>query len=404
MNYGRKGIGQYSENEPWENFIERLSGHLDACNIKNATQRRDILVSTVGADTYALMKNLLGEEKPREKTYDELVALMKCHKPPTPPWQSERIKFLNRDRRKDETVMEYLAVLKKMMSTCKYSAVEYNNQLRDRLLHGCKDSDMQKAIIDVGEDLTLEDAVKAALQHEARLRSLKELCSVSGEEQANYVSPNCWRCGGRHPPDRCRYKQEKCHQCHKMGHLRRCCPNRQSNNSRPGQRDQPSEPTSGRLPDRGRGRTARGRYGGPRGRRRDFCGRSGGQYRQHQTTDVGDSEYGYDYDVDEYDAYEMNEHAYDDVNNKMSAVYVDEGEKCVSPSMSDVACKSPSMSDDVASKSPSMCDEVHFGIHVVNTKQKDDQMVNSVKSVKPYHVEMIIEGKQVQMEVDTGAA
>ena len=187
VNYGGKGIGSYSESEPWDNFVERLSGHLDACKVNNVNQRRDILVSTVGANTYALTKNLLGEVKPREKTYDELVALVKSHKSPTPPWQSERIKFLNRDRRKDETVMEYLAVLKNMMSTCKYSATEYNNQLRDRLLHGCKDGDMQKAIIEVGEELSLDEAVKAALQHEAKLKSLKELSTVSCEEQVNAV-------------------------------------------------------------------------------------------------------------------------------------------------------------------------------------------------------------------------
>ena len=123
VNYSGKGIGTYSESEPWDNFVERLSGHLDACKVTNIDQRRDILVSTIGANTYALMKNLLGEVKPREKTYDELVALVKSHKSPTPPWQ-------------------YLAVLKNMMSTCKYSGTEYNNQLRDRLLHGCKDGDM----------------------------------------------------------------------------------------------------------------------------------------------------------------------------------------------------------------------------------------------------------------------
>ena len=118
--------------------------------------------------------------------------------------------------------MEYLAVLKNMMSTCKYSATEYNNQLRDRLLHGCKDGDMQKAIIviEVGEELSLDEAVKAAVQHEAKLKSLKELSTVSCEEQMNAVFKfkNCWRCGGHHTQEKCRYKQEKCHNCSKIGH------------------------------------------------------------------------------------------------------------------------------------------------------------------------------------------
>ena len=77
VNYGGKGIGPYNESEAWDNFVERLSGHLDACKVNNVNQRRDILVSTVDANTYTLMKNLLGEVKPREKTYDELIVLVK---------------------------------------------------------------------------------------------------------------------------------------------------------------------------------------------------------------------------------------------------------------------------------------------------------------------------------------
>ena len=56
LNYGGKGIDCYSENEPWDNYVERLSGHLDACYVRNEAQRRGVLVSTVGADVYALMK------------------------------------------------------------------------------------------------------------------------------------------------------------------------------------------------------------------------------------------------------------------------------------------------------------------------------------------------------------
>ena len=299
VNYSGKGIGAYSENEPWDNFIERLSGHLDACNIRNEDQRRDILISTVGANTYALMKNLLGEEKPKEKSYRELVDFVKSHKCPSPPWQSERIKFLNRDWRKDETVMEYLAVLKNMMSTCKYKANEYNNQLRDRLLHGCNDREMQKAIIDVGEELTVRDAIKAALQYESKLKSLKELGGC--EEQVNVVYKNCWRCKGRHPPENCRFKKEKCHLCSKVGHIKRCCPS-----SRPTQEDQ--DERAGKQSGRGQGR---GRYGG-RGRSRGARRRP----QQHQSSRSSNS----DNYVQEYTDEHDNTNAVDENDENLSVV------------------------------------------------------------------------------------
>ena len=85
------------------------------------------------------------------------------------PWPLERIKSLNRDRRKDESVSDYIAVLRKLMTTCKYNANEYDTQLRDRLFHGCGDTDMQRAIIDVREQLTLKTAVEEAKLHESKL-------------------------------------------------------------------------------------------------------------------------------------------------------------------------------------------------------------------------------------------
>ena len=60
--------------------------------------------------------------------------------------------------------MVFVTALRKFMSTCKYTEADYSNQLRDRLLHGCADNEMQKSIITVGEELTFETAVKAALQ------------------------------------------------------------------------------------------------------------------------------------------------------------------------------------------------------------------------------------------------
>ena len=71
--------------------------------------------------------------KPRDKSYDDLIKLIKTHKNPKPPWQSETLKFLNRSSRKDESFMDY--AVRNLMTICQYSANEYNNQLHDRLLH-----------------------------------------------------------------------------------------------------------------------------------------------------------------------------------------------------------------------------------------------------------------------------
>ena len=100
VNYSGKGIGQYDSQEPWDNYVERLTGHFRSCKVANLEQRRDILISTCGEKTYGLMKSLLGKNvKPETKTYKQICELVQKHKSPTPPWPAERIKFLNRNRK-----------------------------------------------------------------------------------------------------------------------------------------------------------------------------------------------------------------------------------------------------------------------------------------------------------------
>ena len=83
---------------------------------------------------------------------------------------------------------------------------------------------------------------------------------------------------------------------------------------------------------------------------------------------------------------------YENMNNELSSL-------CVGR---DARCKSPSSCDYVTPKLTGMNDtgnnKVHFGIHALNnTKLKDK--AEQVNVVKPYRVEVNIEGKSMLMEV-----
>ena len=290
---------------------------------------------------------------------------------------------------KRESVMQYIAVLRNLMATCKYSAAEYNNQLRDRLLHGCNDTEMQKAIIEVGDELTFETASQAALQYEARQQSLQEMsASNSTQENVNFMQSNCWRCNGRHPPDRCKFKEAKCHQCRRTGHIRSCCPDQHRDTSSGSQGRYEVSDNRGRRQPRGRGgysRSGRGGYSGSgqdgRGTRqpegRYNTARGGGRQRQqNQVQDVD-----YEYDNDDYDGESQHEeYAYQshltDAGQGLDTQFYHE-------------------------------DDCYFGIHglfedSVNVFDDDVDMFN-VK-VAPYMINVDINGQGVKMELDTGAS
>jgi len=213
--------------------------------MKNAGQRKSVLISTVGPEVYDIMKNSLAvPEKPSQKTFAELVEIVKKARCPTPPWQSERLKFLNRNRdvnRKTpegnpnpETVMEYVTELRKLASTCQFSQGEYKDRLRDRLLHGVGNEAMQMEMIKVGDEMTFDTALAAALRVEAAGDSLRVIAQKEGatnsQDTANRLShrndktkERCWRCGGRHDPSECKFKEATCFRCKQKGHIRSKC-------------------------------------------------------------------------------------------------------------------------------------------------------------------------------------
>ena len=62
-------------------------------------KRQLILLSTVGVETYKIFKGLEAPVKPKEKSYGELVKLMKNHQNRKPSVIAERFRFNKRDRK-----------------------------------------------------------------------------------------------------------------------------------------------------------------------------------------------------------------------------------------------------------------------------------------------------------------
>lgn len=53
-----------SSEEDWETYIERVKLYLAAIKITDAGQKRDVFLSTCGANTYHILRDLLVSMKP----------------------------------------------------------------------------------------------------------------------------------------------------------------------------------------------------------------------------------------------------------------------------------------------------------------------------------------------------
>lgn len=226
--------------QSWEEYVEILQHFFAANGIEDPNKQKSTLISVVGAQTYSLMRNLVSPDKPGDRTFEELVTLLKEHFNPRPSEIVQRFRFNSRVRQPNEAVSEFVAQLRKLAQDCNYGTT-LTEMLRDRLVCGINDETMQRRLL-AESNLTFEKALKIALVMESAYKNMQDLqekaaCNIikekgnSGssfrrtEKKTVEEGKVCYRCNGGHDPASCRFRQEKCHSCGKIGHIGRACRN-----------------------------------------------------------------------------------------------------------------------------------------------------------------------------------
>ena len=250
------------EKDTWVSYEERLDQYFIANDIDDNDKKRAVLISTVGSESYHLLRNLCVPQTPKQKTYDDLVKLLKNHYQPKPSVIVQRFKFNNRFRTPPESVSNFVAELRRLSFYCDYGD-KLEEMLRDRIVAGINDREIQEKLLQK-PDLTFEIAFKLAKEVELARVNSQQLSSnlnaalgnsssstpqaepdsvhrFSGKgrsvkssfdkdkkfsdqkSQQNFEEKKCFRCLGNHHPDSCRFKTEQCRFCRKVGHIVRTC-------------------------------------------------------------------------------------------------------------------------------------------------------------------------------------
>ena len=243
--YGR--IEEYSDEEEWGQYVERLEHYFTANGIEGEDsegRKKAILLSVMGPRSYRLVRDLVSPDRPGDKSYTELVEVLRTHYQPSPSEIVQRFKFNSRNRRTNESVAEFVADLRHKAEHCNYGP-QLENMLRDRLVCGINDESIQRRLLSE-EKLTFKKALEIALRMENAMKNVSDLRTIPVPEKVQYVkkgrssckqtktfqhppppkpgsSTVCYRCTGSHDPDTCKHKKAKCHHCSKVGHLIRAC-------------------------------------------------------------------------------------------------------------------------------------------------------------------------------------
>jgi len=119
-------------------------------------------IALIGCKYCNLLKNLIYPLTYNDKSFQEIVHILKKHLNPAPPLILSRHIFINRKQQAEETVSEYITHLRKLVIPCRYEGEMLNSMLRDVLVSGL----ISKPILDIlfeEEDIDLNKTISILL-------------------------------------------------------------------------------------------------------------------------------------------------------------------------------------------------------------------------------------------------
>ena len=90
-------------------------------NERNARKRKAILHSSIGEDTYRILKDICFPTAPTKKTYAELAVKLKRHFKPKRLAVAKRFRFNTTQQQPGQSVSEFIAQVKKLLTYCEYT-------------------------------------------------------------------------------------------------------------------------------------------------------------------------------------------------------------------------------------------------------------------------------------------
>ena len=137
---------EYDKKESWIEYTERLEQYFATNKITDSGKKRAVLLSVCGAKTYKLIRNLVNPRKPTDKSFAELVNLVKNHLNPRPLSVVYRCKFNSRFRQQGETIQQYVADLRNLSEHCEFGD-QLEKMLRNPLVCGVNDERIQRRLL-----------------------------------------------------------------------------------------------------------------------------------------------------------------------------------------------------------------------------------------------------------------
>ena len=205
----------------------------------------DVLIALVGSEAVDLLVSLCTPNDITTKSYEDLTAMLSRHYHCGENEVISSYQFDTRDQAENETISDYIVALQKLSINCAFGDEnQLNKRLRNRLVVGVKEDAIRNRLL-ADQDLSWKRACEIAIQMDmARYgsklihpqSSVNAMKQHKSQQRRRFVKPKsashidsdqkCYRCHGKHTADACRFKNAKCFNCNKIGHISKACRNK----------------------------------------------------------------------------------------------------------------------------------------------------------------------------------
>ena len=136
-------------------------------------QRKAVLLSVCGAQTYKLIRNLLAPQTPDADEYDDIVKRVQDHVRAKPSVILQRFRFNSLNRKEGESVADFVTELRRLSTDCAFGDT-LSDMLRVRLVCGINEEKIQRRLLQE-VNLTFEDALRIARAMETAAKNSLEM-------------------------------------------------------------------------------------------------------------------------------------------------------------------------------------------------------------------------------------
>lgn len=148
--------------EDWDLYKERLDQYFLA-NVITAERRVPVLLTLIGTHSYKILRDLCGPVLPKDKTFEELCALLTKQFSPRSSVFRKRIKFYHLKQSAGETINNYYVRIKNAAMLCKFGN-RLDEVIKDRFVSGMHPGHILDRICEEDENKGLAELLEGCFK------------------------------------------------------------------------------------------------------------------------------------------------------------------------------------------------------------------------------------------------